>query len=324
MKPNASAISPVRSNTAVRKPKALRTGARLGVFAPASPATEAKSNAGVAELNHLGFSVEPLDERRSEGYFAASADARRGEFLKQLADRSVDALVGLRGGYGSNYLLEESLRDGLTTPKAVIGFSDLSSLQIFLWQRCRWVTFYGPMVAAGFDAGAGNPGGYDEASFRSSVSALEAGWTLSLRGESLSTGQAEGTLLGGAMTLVEATLGTPWEMDTRDAILVLEDRAMKPYQVDRVLMHLKQAGKLEGVRGIVLGDFPECEPPAQGSPTVRDVCARILGPLGVPLVFGAPIGHTLRPMLTLPLGVQARLNAKGEGALEILEPAVIP
>jgi len=99
---------------------------------------------------------------------------------------------------------------------------------------------------------------------------------------------------------------------------------MKPYQVDRVLMHLKQAGKLDGVKGIVLGDFPECEPPLQGSPTVRDVCARILGPLGVPIVFGAPVGHTMRPMLTLPLGVQARLSAKGEGTLEILEPAVIP
>src|SRR6266849_8293305 len=227
MKQNASASSAVRSNAGIRKPKALRTGARLGVFAPASPATEAQSNAGVAELNHLGFSVEPLEERRSEGYFAASADARRGEFLKQLADRSVDALVGLRGGYGSNYLLEESLRDGLTTPKAVIGFSDLSSLQIFLWQCCRWVTFYGPMVAAGFDAGAGKPGGYDEASLLNAVRKTDGGWTISLRGESLVRGDAQGRVLGGAMTMVEATLSTPWELDTRDAILVLEDRAMR-------------------------------------------------------------------------------------------------
>jgi muramoyltetrapeptide carboxypeptidase len=97
---------------------------------------------------------------------------------------------------------------------------------------------------------------------------------------------------------------------------------MKPYQVDRVLMHLKQAGKFEGVRGIVLGDFPDCEPPVAGSPTVREVCARILGALGVPVVVGAPIGHTARPMLTVPLGVNARLHASGEGTLEILEPAV--
>jgi muramoyltetrapeptide carboxypeptidase len=124
------------------------------------------------------------------------------------------------------------------------------------------------------------------------------------------------------MTIVEATFGTPWELDTRGAILILEDRGMKPYQVDRVLMHFKQAGKLDGVAGIVLGDFPDCEPPVTGSPTVRDVCSRILGDLGVPIVFGAPVGHTVRPMLTLPLGVNARLHAQGDGALEILEAAV--
>ena len=97
---------------------------------------------------------------------------------------------------------------------------------------------------------------------------------------------------------------------------------MKPYQVDRVLMHFKQAGKFDGVAGIVLGEFPECEPPVPGSPTVRDVCTRILGPLGIPVIFGAPVGHAPRPMLTFPLGVKARLNADGEGLLEILEPAV--
>jgi muramoyltetrapeptide carboxypeptidase len=88
-------------------------------------------------------------------------------------------------------------------------------------------------------------------------------------------------------------------------------------------MHLKQAGKFAGVRGIVLGDFPESDPVVVGAPSVREVCARILRPLGVPIIFGAPVGHTERPMLTLPLGIQARLDAEGEGTLEILEPAVV-
>ena len=126
------------------------------------------------------------------------------------------------------------------------------------------------------------------------------------------------------MTLVEATLGTPWELDTRDSILLLEDRGMKPWQVDRALMHLKQAGKFESVRGIVLGEFPECDAPAAGGATVREVCARILGAFKVPIVYGAAVGHTPRPMLTVPLGVKARLKAQGEGELEILEPAVLP
>jgi muramoyltetrapeptide carboxypeptidase len=98
---------------------------------------------------------------------------------------------------------------------------------------------------------------------------------------------------------------------------------MKPYQIDRVLMHLKHAGKLCKIRGVVLGDFPDCEPPVVGSPSVRDICGRILTPLGIPILYGAPIGHTARSVLTIALGVGARLNAEGSGTLEILEPAVI-
>jgi muramoyltetrapeptide carboxypeptidase len=113
-------------------------------------------------------------------------------------------------------------------------------------------------------------------------------------------------------------------LETRGSILLLEDRGMKPWQVDRALMHLKQAGKFEGIRGIVLGEFPDCGPLMSGSATVRDVCARILGALGVPVVYGAAVGHTPRPMLTVPLGVKALLKAQGEGELEILEPAVVP
>ncbi len=144
-----------------------------------------------------------------------------------------------------------------------------------------------------------------------------------LKGEPVLAGQSMGRVLGGCLTLLEATIGTPWELDTKDSILVLEDRAMRPYQVDRVLMHLKQAGKLEGVRGFVMGDFPDSEPAVAGAPTVKEVCARILRPLGVPIVFGAPIGHTMRPMLTIPLGIKARLDAEGEGTLEFLESAVV-
>ena len=87
-------------------------------------------------------------------------------------------------------------------------------------------------------------------------------------------------------------------------------------------MHLKQAGKLEGVKGIVLGEFPDGAPVVAGAPTIREVCSRILRPLGIPIVFGAPVGHTGRPMLTIPLGIRARLDAEGEGALEFLEGAV--
>ena len=298
------------SNGAIKKPKALAAGSRLGIFAPASPADSVAMIAGLAELKRHGFQVVSNQDTKPEGYFAGPTLERTNGFLGTLNASNVDGLIALRGGYGSNYLLDFELEKNLSNLKCVVGFSDLT-------------TFYGPMVAAGLNGGADTRKGYDEPSFLQALGKSESGWKLRLKGEPVLTGQGTGIVLGGCMTLVEATIGTPWELDTKDAILVLEDRAMKPYQVDRVLMHLKQAGKFAGVRGIVLGDFPESEPPVPGSPTVREVCARILRPLGLPIIYGAPIGHTDRPMLTVPLGVKARLDTDGEGTLEFLEPAVV-
>lgn len=311
------------SNGTPRKPRALARGSRLGVFAPASPANSVEMIAGLAELKRQGFQVVSNQDSKAEGYFAGAALERMNGFVSGVNSEQIDGLIALRGGYGSNYLLEFALDKNLGKLKSVIGFSDLTTLQIYLWQKCGWVTFYGPMVAAGIHAGAGAMKGYDETSFLQAIGKIEAGWKLRLKGEPMLAGRALGRVLGGAMTLVEATIGTPWELDTKDSILVLEDRAMKPYQVDRVLMHLKQAGKLEGAKAIVLGEFPDSAPAVNGAPSVREVCARILRPLGIPIVFGATVGHTGRPMLTVPLGIKAELDADGEGTLEFLEPAVV-
>ena len=307
-----------------QKSVALKAGSNLGVIAPASPAHPEKVAAGLKELQRLGYRVSYAPEQQSaaDGYFSATADKRLAEFLELAAADNVNGIIASRGGYGSNYLLEGLSKASLPVPKCVIGFSDVTTLQIYLWQSYKWVSIHGPMLAAGLEGGPNVPGGYDEASFLNAIRRTGGGWRIPLHGDTIRSGHAEGILLGGCMTLIEATIGTPWELETRGAILVLEDRAMKPYQVDRVLMHFKQAGKFNGVAGILLGEFPECEAPVKGSPTVRDVCNRILGPLGIPIVFGAPVGHTPRPMLTLPLGVRARVDATGEGLLEILEPAV--
>lgn len=310
------------ANGSPRKPKALKSGSRLGVFAPASPADSVEMIAGLAELKRQGFQVVSNQDSKAEGYFAGTPLDRMNGFLSGIQSEQIDGLVALRGGYGSNYLLDFDLEKNLERAKSVIGFSDLTTLQIYLWQKRGWVTFYGPMVAAGINAGAGASKGYDESSFLQAIGKVEAGWKLRLKGEPVLAGQSMGKVLGGCMTLVEATIGTPWELDTKNSILLLEDRAMKPYQVDRVLMHLKQAGKFEGVKGILLGEFPDSPPAVAGAPTVKEVCARILRPLGIPIVFGAPVGHTPRPMLTIPLGIQARLDADGDGTLEYLESAV--
>lgn len=307
---------------AVRKPPALSAKPLIVPFAPASPGENERLAAGIAEAQRLGWRVAAVTPQVGDAYFSSPAEIRRKELLGGLAWPEAEALVAIRGGYGSNYLLDRLTIESPEQPRILLGFSDVTSLQAFLWQKHRWVTFYGPMLAAGFDGGAGQPRGYDEASLLCALRGDAAEWSMNLQGEPLVHGRAEGVLLGGCLTLLQTTIGTPWELETGGALLLLEDRAMKPWQVDRALMHLAQAGKLKHVRGVVLGDFPECDPPVAGSPTVRHVAARILGQLGVPIVYGAPVGHTARPMLTVPLGVRARLVAEGEGRLEILEPAV--
>jgi muramoyltetrapeptide carboxypeptidase len=304
------------------KPVALRAGDAVRVVSLSSPVHEYRVRKGAAELERLGYRVQldPAQVLAKDGFFAGSV-ADRGAALKSaLHESNTRAVICSRGGYGVNYLLD-SLHIALESPKLFIGYSDLTSLQIFLWQRFRWVTLYGPMVAAGLDAGANAAQGYEPESFRHATTAAKHGWSIKLDGaDSIVGGAAEGTLLGGCLTLIYTSIGTPWELETEGSLLVLEDRGMKPWQVDRALTHLQQAGKFRGVKGIVLGDFPECEGPA-GTENVRDVAARILAPLKIPVVYGAAIGHTARALLTIPLGVRAKLDAGSAPWLEILEPA---
>ncbi|HXW57084.1 MAG TPA: LD-carboxypeptidase [Candidatus Cybelea sp.] len=304
------------------KPPGLRRGDVIRVLSLASPVDESRLEQGCQELERLGYAVaaDRTSVLAQEGFFAGSPQSRRAALRSALGERTSRAIFCSRGGYGSTYLLDD-LGHIPPEPKILCGFSDITSLHIFLWKTARWATLYGPMVASGLAGGADALGGYDTLSLQHALTETGRPWSVDLCGESLSPGEAEGVLVGGCLTLVETTLGTPWEPDTSGAILILEDRDMKPYQVDRALMHLKQAGKFHRAAGVILGEFPggDAQP---GAETVRDVARRILGALGLPLVWGAAIGHTSRPMLTLPLGVRARLSTIEGTALEILEPAV--
>jgi len=303
------------------KPRALHPGEAVRILSLASPVEEARLQKGCAEIERLGY-VPKLDQESvlaHDGFFSGSVSSRHEALKHAVAEPDTHAIFCSRGGYGSNYVLEH-LSVALATPKILLGYSDITSLQVFLWQEYRWVTFCGPMVASGFDGGADAAGGFDSASLHHALTEKRHGWPIKMECESLTSGRGEGPLLGGCLTLLETTLATPWELETHGSVLVLEDRAMKPWQVDRALMHLKQAGKLRGLAGIILGEFPECDAP-EGSETVKDVACRILSPLGIPIAWGAPVGHTSRPMLTLPLGIRARLSTSESAQLEILEPA---
>lgn len=304
------------------KPVALHAGDAVRVVSVSSPVHEDRVRKGVAEIERLGYRAIWNEQQvlAKDGFFAGTASGRGTALKSALHEPDSRAVICSRGGYGVNYLLHD-LHVMLETPKLFVGYSDLTSLQIFLWQRFCWVTLYGPMVAAGLDRGPGAANGFDAESFRHATTATRHGWAMKLNGaEPVTSGAAEGILLGGCLTLIYTSLGTPWELETEGSLLLLEDRGMKPWQVDRALMHLLQAGKFRGVAGVLLGEFPECEGPA-GTETVKDVVTRILSPLNIPVVWGAAVGHTPRPMLTIPLGVRASLEAGAAPSLAILEPA---
>jgi muramoyltetrapeptide carboxypeptidase len=307
----------------ILKPRAITFGSRIALISPASSAKATATSRGVRELARLGFETHLVAKaERPEGYFSGSVHGRSAELLTALLGTRNQGVFCIRGGYGSAYLVESlgKLRGAL--PRVLLGYSDITCLQLALWRMFRWVTFYGPMVAVGFAGGERRSGGYDPISLGRALSSHDKGWSIPLRGRTLSRGSASGTLLGGCLTLVEDSIGTEWELDTRGSILVLEDCGIRPYQLDRMLVHLLQSGKFNGVRGVVLGEFPDSDPAKGSRVTVMDVCRRLLRPLGIPVVYGAPVGHARRAMLTIPLGVRARLVAQGPGKLQILEPAV--
>ena len=276
---------------------------------------------GAEELRHLGFQVADSTPLSPEGYFAGSESGRRNELLSELDRDDVNALVAVRGGYGSNYLLDNLEVRRPEAPKIILGYSDLTSLQAYLWKRYAWVGFYGPMLAAGLDGGAGAPKGYDKESLRAALGKTDGGWTLKLRSQALVGGEAVGQIVGGCVTLIETSLGTPWELDTRGAILLLEDRGVKPYQLDRMLLHLKQAGKFEGVRGIGARRISGVRSSGVGATVSVDVCARIWVRWGFPWCL-ARRWDIRRARCSRCHWVCVRDYGRGEGRLEILEPAV--
>ncbi len=309
--------------TDLHRPRALVRGDAVGLVAPASPVDPLDFKTGVAELCRLGFEPEwHEDVFALHGYVAGNPALRARDFMRAWADPRIAALIGVRGGYGSVQLLDH-LHPGTVraTPKAFVGYSDLTTLLTWLVCRCGVVAFHGPTVAGRLGQGAD---GYDRASFLAALTmAAPMGEITSDGLETLVAGEARGRLLGGTLTQLAAAAGTPdaltpWD----DTILLLEDVGERPYRVDRLVEQIRRAGVLRHVRGIVLGTFPRCDEPG-GDLTARAVLADLLQTFPGPVVFGLPFGHVEGPALTLPLGVQARLVASATPRLVIGEAAVV-
>jgi muramoyltetrapeptide carboxypeptidase len=233
----------------------------------------------------------------------------------------VRAILCARGGYGANYLLQAvDLEKIRAHPKIFVGYSDITTLLTYFRDVAGFTTFHGPMVAKDWL----HEDGVDLPSWQAAVS-KSASWDVPI-GEDVSglvDGEGEGVLYGGCLSILVASLGTLYEIKTANTILFLEDLAAKPFQIDRMLMQLKLAGCLDEVRGIIFGQMLDCVQTANQGYTLQEVITRIVGDLGIPVVFGVTSGHVTSGNITLPLGVQAKLTVRsGQVALKILESAV--
>ena len=306
----------------MRKPRALRPGDRVAVVAPASPFKRDEFEAGIAEIRALGF--EPVYDDSvfaRHGYVAGTPDVRASAFVRAWEDPSIAALVAARGGYGSVQMLPLLDRQVISrNAKAFIGYSDNTSILSWLTLQCGIVSFHGPMIDRRLARGAA---GYDRDTFTRCLCAAEpAGEIAHPQVSVLAPGEAGGMLLGGTLTQLMASLGTPFAFAPPDGyVLFLDEVGERPFRIDRLLMQLRLSGLLGRASAVIFGEMPRCDEP-DGNPTVRAVIAEVMAGFHGPVLFGLPSGHTDGPTLTLPFGVRARVIADGRPRLIVEEAAV--
>jgi muramoyltetrapeptide carboxypeptidase len=310
---------------ALLKPPPVAPDAAIGIVAPASPAKPDRVDRGLAALRALGYAPKFAANAllRQPLYFAGTPEQRLADLHSAFADPDTAAVMCIRGGYGSNYLLDKLDCETIAAhPKPFFAYSDLTGIQLRLLDELGLPVFHGPMLAADFYL----PNGVHLESFRAA-----------LAGEPYSVGAAEGlrplrpatdhltvrgTLYGGCLSILVSLLGTPWEPSIEGTLLFLEDTGVKPYQIDRMLWQLRNAGKLEGVRGIVFGEMLDCASPGAPPSLLEEAILNALDGLDIPIAIGLRSGHVSRENVTLTFGVDAELAVGDTASLHILEPAV--
>jgi len=289
------------------KPKPLQQGDRVGVIAPASPPDMRDLSKGVHFLEQLGFHVQfgkQIEEKY--GYLAGSDEARLADFHEMLKNPHIKAIFFARGGYGTARFIDQVDFDLLRKhPKVIWGYSDITYLLHAIYKQSNLITFHGPMIAS--DIVDQNIDKRSKQMFQQLFTPMSIFYTEHIsKLTTLVPGVATGTVIGGNLTLLISTLGTPYEIDTTGKILFLEDVGEQPYQIDRMLNQLRLAGKLNQAAGIVVGSFTDTET-KEPSLTLQQVFARYLGCLSCPVMTGFAIGHS-HLHIAIPIGVEGRMD----------------
>ena len=308
------------ASSRVRRPRMLKRGDRVRLVSPASSPEAKAVRRGEELLRSWGLEVEYAEHALDEfGYLAATDAERLSDLNAALADPKVRGVICTRGGYGVQRIIDGVDRHAVRRdPKPLVGFSDITGLQQWLWRQTGLATIHGPMAAWN-----------DDRTGPKSAEALRTALMTTDRivltrnpdepGADVEVpGRARGTLLGGNVSLLAAAVGNRELPGLRGAILFLEDVGEAPYRLDRMLTSMRRSGVLDGLAGIALGQWTDCEG-EPGEWTVSEMLRDRLGDLGVPILGGLPIGHG-QGQLTMPLGVRATLDTAA-GTLNA-EPAV--
>ncbi len=306
------------NNDLLIKPKRLKPGDTVALPAPAGIVFQESDFTKMREvLESFGLNVvfgEFVRERF--GYFSGTDDERAKDLNRFFSDPDIDAIVAVRGGWGSSRILPFLDFDMIRhNPKIFCGFSDITTLNLAFLKHCGFITFHGPNGASDWTV-------LTKESFKAVLmDGAEAKFKSRGPVKTIVSGVAEGPLIGGNLTILTTALGTSYQPSTKGAILFLEDIAEPPYKIDRMLTHLKAAGALDGISGFVFGKCTNCAKPSSPGFSNEEIIGHHIKPLGIPAVSGVDIGHD-PDNFTLPLGIAAKLDAES-GIIELTEPGVL-
>ena len=292
-------------------PKPLFNGARVALIAPAGPVPPEKFGPAVRAVEELGLKPIVFEScRRAHGYFAGSDQMRADDINTAFADPCIDGILCVRGGYGAQRLINRIDFDLIRShPKYFSGYSDITALHIMINQSCGFVTYHTPMPSTELYDGVDE---YTLDYLKKTLFGEPTGQLINPANMPVKTlvgGCARGVLTGGNLSLVASSLGTPYEIDTRDKILFLEDVDEEPYRIDGMINHLKTAGKFRDCAGILLGYWTRCEAEnPEKSLTLDQVFEELIVPEHKPAIMNLACGHKL-PSLSLPLGKEIELNS---------------
>lgn len=284
-------------------PKKLKKGDTIGIIAPASPTEEKNIRHSKITLQKMGFKVKIGESCYSRyGYLSGTDKIRARDLTNMFKDKEVDAIICLRGGYGSIRILPlidyEIIRDN---PKIFVGYSDITCLHISINQKSNLITFHGPMASSDMTKELDD---FTKKSFLDSLELKNINREIinpyKEKIEFINSGRCSGKLIGGNMATICSLMGTDYEINTKDKILFLEDIGESTYKIDRMFNQLKLANKLKECRGIILGNFKNCEHVGNEF-SYEEVVKNNLKDFHKPIIKNLKAGHCM-PMLTLLLG----------------------